>query len=332
MRNSSLVPVFAALSLLSAVPAIAQGLSNPPGLAPAGPGQLAAAPYGVPAQPPRLDPTDPASYPSMGYRNPFGLIPRANLEMLNGTSTTRIGAGVILTGIMEQTISSNNSKAGEIFSIRLEDGYFVDNKEVVPKGSRIIGSVVSASAARTMKGGHAGQIQIALQTLVFPDGRTTHFTGYIEHNPTQDLKQKSGSQLPNVSQPVKQTMNGLLGFVSRYAGMGRMTVPTWGPEMKIEKGLAVPIKTSSGVDLSHMTPATNAIQTAQTPSVQPTPGSPMYQGPAAPINSVSQSPAVAPQRSFAQPSQAPAAAPDPNSIFSGPLMPQQAHTDMPEPF
>ncbi|MGH9553856.1 MAG: hypothetical protein ACRD3W_31040, partial [Terriglobales bacterium] len=171
------------------------------------------------------------------YRNPYGQIPTFNADFWKGMAATRIGPGTVLTGIMEETISSKDSKMGDIFAIRLEDGYSVEGKELIPKGAKIVGSICGVSPAVGQKGGMPGQLRVSLQTLVFPDGSSTPFWGYIDHNPANDPSGVPGSGMPNPMPTIRRGGGTLLSLVTGKIGY-RMQLPMHGPDLKIDKGLA----------------------------------------------------------------------------------------------
>ena len=178
-------------------------------------------------------------------------IPHFNLEHFKRLSLNRVPAGSILSGVLEDTISSAKSKPGDVFSLCLEDGFFLNNSEVLPKRTRIIGSVVNAVSARSMCNGNPGQVNLSLQTIVLPDGRTSRFWGFINHNPGQDLKKKPGSEAPFASAPgyLKRGIFDVLHF-----GASRLTIPmqyhNTGPELEISKGTLLPISVGRELDLS----------------------------------------------------------------------------------
>jgi hypothetical protein len=258
MAKLGIIVGFSAISLMMGLPGLAQGLSGPQ--------------VNQPASQPELN-TQP-----MSYRNPFGVLPKFTPEFWNQMSTARVGPGTILTAILDDTLSSTSSKAGDVFSMRLQDGYSVNGKEVIPPQSRIIGTVIAAKSARLSHTGMPGSLDISLQTLVFPDGRTTPFFGYVEHNPSADMKHKPGSEPVDVAGVGKKGLSGLLTLATGRVGMP-IRLPNFGQEMRIDKGEAVPIRVSRTLDVSHMNEAPRTVQTPQMPinPLQPDPVSLMQQ-------------------------------------------------------
>jgi hypothetical protein len=106
----------------------------------------------------------------------------------------RINAGTVLTGTMEETISSKKSKIGDVFGIVLSQGYTDQNGLLqLPVGSRIVGSVSKVVPAKYQRNGMPGTMDISLQSLVLPDGRTGAFYGMIQYDPNQNLKKDPNS-------------------------------------------------------------------------------------------------------------------------------------------
>lgn len=173
--------------------------------------------------------------------------------------SSRINPGTILTGVIEDDLSSGGSKKGETFAIILEDGYAVEGKELIPKGSRILGSVNNTTPARYRKHGMPGQITISLQTLVFPDGRTTNFNGFIDHNPNhlQESEPKTKFAGFNFSD-YGQSLKGML--YSSVAGIGPLHKNMMkGKEFNLKKGTHIAVKVNRTIDLSAMKPGASGI-------------------------------------------------------------------------
>ncbi|HEY9773976.1 MAG TPA: hypothetical protein V6C81_09225 [Planktothrix sp.] len=270
---------------------------------------------------------------NMGYRNPFGTIPKIGPDFWKGSSMSRINPGTVLTGVLEDQLSSSKSKVGDVFVLRLEDGFPVDSdKQLIPKMSKIVGTVMRTAPAHSQKHSMPGQMDVSVQTLVFPDGSTTPIFGYIEHNPAQDLHDKPGTQMPNPARLGAQTLRGALSLVTGRVGMN-IRMPIYGQDFKLDKGEAIPIRLSRPLDVGHMTPPPQ--QTAQTPNMfQPTPSGPPSDailpesGPTAGSSSK-----MAPMPGLA-PGVVPGLAPS-NTVppVAPPILkPMQPQADLPDPF
>ena len=74
-----------------------------------------------------------------------------------------VPAGTALTVTVEQALSSKTSRAGQPFAATLAQPVTVRGKTAIPKGSRAIGTVISAKEKGKIKG--EGQLSIALTSI-----------------------------------------------------------------------------------------------------------------------------------------------------------------------
>jgi len=112
--------------------------------------------------------------------------------------------------------------------------------------------VVSGQQSRS---GQPGRIDISLQTLVLPDGRSAPIYAFIERNPNlehqQDPnKQQKGLPLASYGQSMK---NGLAGFANsitrRAVGMPLYYPGRAGHELSMEPGEVLPLRLNRPLDL-----------------------------------------------------------------------------------
>ncbi|HEY9677605.1 MAG TPA: hypothetical protein V6C76_06325 [Drouetiella sp.] len=183
-------------------------------------------------------------------------------------SVSRLSAGTVLTGILEDDLSSSKNNVGDVFSVRLEQGYSVNGTVLIPPQSKVIGCVMAAKSAKTQKFGAPGQLQVSMQTLVFPDGRSTRIYGFIEHNPAMDMKSKYGSDNP-LSGPYHAAK---AGVISVFSGLNSKTgLPINYPNIRsgldftLAKGELLPIRLNRFCDISNMTAAPAVPSTALAP-------------------------------------------------------------------
>ncbi len=194
----------------------------------------------------------PTSAADPRMQNMLGLVPKFTPDFIQKMQASNLPAGTVLTGILENDISSNKSKPGDVFSIRLEDGYANNGVEIIPKQSKILGSVTATLSSHSRHAAHPGTVSISLQTLVFPDGRTAQFWGFIEHNPLHDNVTQSGSSIKNKANGYGTAAAvGTMNFFTRRVGYN-MARPNFGKEMELKKGEVLPIKTNRPLDLSKM--------------------------------------------------------------------------------
>jgi hypothetical protein len=195
----------------------------------------------------------PTSAADPRMANMMGLVPKFDPSFLQQLQTNNLPSGTVLTGILENTVSSKKSQAGDIFSIRLEDGFTINGVEVIPKQSKILGSVSSVLSSHVRHGAHPGTITISLQTLIFPDGRTTPFWGFIEHNPLDDNTNQSGSHIKSKAAGYgRMASYGTVNFITKKVGYN-LQPPNFGKELELKQGEVLPVKTNRIMDLSKMT-------------------------------------------------------------------------------
>src|SRR5262249_12508566 len=60
----------------------------------------------------------------------LGMVPKFGPDFWQKMLYDRVNSGTILTGILQQDLSSAKNKAGDVFSILLEDGFNQNGKEV----------------------------------------------------------------------------------------------------------------------------------------------------------------------------------------------------------
>ncbi len=238
------------MSLLSTSnAAIAQGYSPPGG---AVPGLTSGVPQGSALTP-----------PPVAGGNMMGLVPKFDPSIFQQMQASRVMPGTVLTGILESEVSSKNSKSGDIFFIRLEDGYINNGVQLVPPQSKILGTVTTSISSKTRKGAAPGSVSIALQTLILPDGRTLPFTGFIQHNPQDDASnQSSRNPMGTAGKYAKQTGYGAMNFVTRRVGFP-MYMPNLGAELTLKQGEVLPIRLNGPIDISKATLPVSALPNGQ---------------------------------------------------------------------
>lgn len=258
---------------------------------------------------------------------------------------SRVPIGTLLSGILEDDLSSGKNQRGDVFSIRLEDGYFRNGVEVVPRHSRIVGSIVSVVPSALTGHGHPGNLQVNLQTIVFPDGSNTPLSGFIVHNPNMDESQnpRKTNAADAAAYYPKAAINSL-GMVGRTLS-GRLIgyKPGFrqrGADFRMEKGEILAVRLNRSLDLSHMSPPPTGFAPSNLPSpglTSPTvpalkSGQPLLPGPAtiSGPNAVMGGPQSAPSSA---PNAAPGLTPTgaPNQIFNNPVGPKPG-LNMPDPF
>ncbi len=177
-------------------------------------------------------------------------------EVIQQMLVSRIGAGSMLTGVLGDDISSKNSHAGDLFSVVLTDGHSQNGHELIPRGARIIGKVVMAAPAAGQRTGMSGNVEVGLTTLVFPDGRSTPFTGFIERNPAHTMKKPPTSRGPGMNMSDYTKSVGSM-FGSFTSGIGAVRARTnRGKDLLLHEGDVVPVRVTRTIDLTKMSPPT----------------------------------------------------------------------------
>jgi hypothetical protein len=214
-----------------------------------------------------LAPPKPAVGNVPGYLAP-GSQPPANLSNFWQTGAGNlardenvIGENVVLTGILDDDLSSKTSKVGDVFAIVLEDGYVVSGKTLIPKGSRIIGSVAAVTPAKSLYNGYPGTLQISLQSLVLPDGSNMPVYAFLDHNPNSTVpppNQQRKYGVP-VAQYGKSLSSGLLtslGSLGTRAGLpfANAHYRKPGNDFVLKKGEMLPVRLNRSLDLRQITP------------------------------------------------------------------------------
>ena len=177
-------------------------------------------------------------------------------EIIQQMLVSRIGAGSMLTGVLGDDISSKTSHAGDLFSVVLRDGHSQNGHELIPRGARIIGKVVMAAPAAGQRTAMPGNVEIGLTTLVFPDGRSTAFTGFIERNPAHTSKKPPVTRGPGISlSDYKSSVGSMFG--SFTSGIGAVRARTnRGKDILLHEGEVVPVRVTRTIDLTKMSPPT----------------------------------------------------------------------------
>jgi hypothetical protein len=175
-------------------------------------------------------------------------IPGLGPDFWNSQMANRVPAGTVLSGILEDDLSSATSHVGDVFSLRLQDGLVLNDQEVIPKNARIVGTVTGAMSAATLRGGQPGQLQVSLQSLVLPDGRHLRFFGFINHNANLDhqLENSTVSQAKNGASYAGRAVTGFFGTLGSRVGLSAFVPkPTpWnqGRDFILKKGEVIPVK------------------------------------------------------------------------------------------
>lgn len=239
-----------------------------------------------------------------------------------GGPTNFVSSGTVLSAILEQDLSSRTCKNGDVFSLTLQDGFVVNGKMAIAPHSKILGTVVNAIPAKMQRHGHAGSLEISLQTLVLPDGSHMPFYGFVEHNPNHLFEKPHKKRWAGVDiRDYGDSVKGM--FATMFSGPGWIHARRLrGNEFVLAKGELLPIRLTRGLRVPEVQVAVNSAP----PMVPPTAsGTGPQSGP-----SVAGSSGL-PVSGAAPGSSAVPGLSDANEIFNTPLQPGPTQ-QLPEPF
>lgn len=193
----------------------------------------------------------------------------------------QIQTGTVLTAILEDDLHSGKNVSGDSFALTIEDGFATNGNMLIPPKTKIIGTVTSTSPAKYTKQGIPGQMDVSLQSLVFPDGVTVPFHGFIDGNPNH-LPKKSpkhrnhGQDLRDFGQSVSSMLGSFTsGFNFVHARRHR------GIDFILEKGEAIPVRLTRSLQIpqseikpitAQTAPGTGAATVPGLVPAQPVPG------------------------------------------------------------
>ncbi len=121
------------------------------------------------ARTPRPTTTTPNAYAAQGSPNAQVVGPV--------TATYNLEANQYFRLRMNQTLRSDQARMGDRFKATVVTPVYASGVEVVPAGSIVEGRVTRAIAARTR--GREGQLAVAFDTLVLPDGTRHQLDGVL---------------------------------------------------------------------------------------------------------------------------------------------------------
>ncbi len=172
------------------------------------------------------------------------------MELVKQITGSRIQAGTVLNGVLDDDVSSKKSKVGDVFSISLPEGLQREGQELLPKMTKIVGTVTSVLSAKIQRPGMPGNIGISLQTLVLPDGRHMQFHGFMEHNPLLNSKRSAFyNPATTVAKYGRSVTHGLTSSILGGTGI-RYAKRQIGPELLLEKGEPIVLKVNRTLDLN----------------------------------------------------------------------------------
>ncbi len=212
-------------------------------------------------------PTGPIM-PGGGVASPesLGLVPKVNGDFWKQMASKRIPAGTVFSTILQEDLSSRESHPGDVFQLELQDGYALAGYMVIPSHSRILGAVTTVVPANKLQHGAPGRMDISLQSLVFPDGRSVPISAFVAHNPAQDPKKEANTQQAGSSLKNYGSMFGSF-FGSFGRGIGSIN-RNWnqGLDFELKKGEMLPVRLTRSLDMPDLSQPANLTQGSGPPS------------------------------------------------------------------
>ncbi len=192
---------------------------------------------------PPIDPRFVPGAPLSGY------VPQFDPSFWKGQLASRVPAGTVLTTILEDDLSSAKNQQGDVFTLTLEDGFAVNGKMLIPPKSKIIGTVIAAASAKSLRNGTPGNLQVSLQSLIFPDGSHTQIFGFVDSNPSSH--QKKARQVQNMGHSFSDYGQSLAGMgFSLVSGIGFMhNIKNRGLDFEVNRGESIPVRLSRSLEI-----------------------------------------------------------------------------------
>ncbi|MBI4464564.1 MAG: TrbI/VirB10 family protein [Acidobacteria bacterium] len=106
------------------------------------------------------------------------------VAMAAQAGTITLPAGTKLHVVLEKTLSTKETKAGDPFTSRLVMPVWVNQREVLPVGTMVEGSVVNLQGPGRVSG--RAEMQLRPEKLIFPDGRDYTLAATLESAKTGD--------------------------------------------------------------------------------------------------------------------------------------------------
>ncbi len=103
-----------------------------------------------------------------------------------------VAAGTQYSARLETYLDSGSSKAGDRIEANITDPIISNGVEVVPAGSKLVGSITKVVCAKSFKFGQNGSIAFKFTTIETPDGRKIPLETSISDK--SQVKTSGGSQ------------------------------------------------------------------------------------------------------------------------------------------
>jgi hypothetical protein len=166
-----------------------------------------------------------------------------------GNGDTLLPSSTVITGTLEQTISSRNAQVGDPFVLDVQPPFPMDDSRY--QGSRVYGHVASVTHAGGM---HKGAVQLAFDRLTLMDGTTAALQGQVLSLDAQG--NKSNSTAKTIIGAIVGQITG--NYIGKHIGtdVGGAVGAVGGAILAANSGQNVQVPQGSTVSMKTTAPAT----------------------------------------------------------------------------
>jgi hypothetical protein len=160
-------------------------------------------------------------YGGQGQYAPQGYPPP---NYLQGNVQT-VAQGTKFRANLKNTLDSGSSQPGEEVTATVGEPIYANGTEVVPAGSRIVGSVTEVTSAKRFHFGRNGKIDIRFTAIETPDGRRFPLSASVDSN---EVHLTGGSTAGRVGKSAAAVGGGALGGAALGTALGAIVGGTSG--------------------------------------------------------------------------------------------------------
>jgi hypothetical protein len=185
---------------------------------------------------------------------PLGMVPRIGPDFWTRQKSV-LAYGTLLNTVLQQDISSKKAMSGESFTLLLPNGHVQNGMVLIPPGSVIQGSIHTGVPAAMLDHGQPGKVEVSLQSLTFPDGRSLPVSALIDRNPALDPKDPQAAQKVHYAgasfKDYGMMFGSFLGSFTRGVGVWNRAANR-GADFTIKQGTPVPVRLTRSLQIPEM--------------------------------------------------------------------------------
>lgn len=201
-----------------------------------------------PAGPP---PAGPVTLGGGGSPVPLGMVPKIGADFWTRQKSV-LTYGTLLNTVLQQDISSKKVMSGESFTLLLPTGHVQNGMVLIPPGSYIQGFIHTSVSAAMLDHGQPGKVEVSLQSLNFPDGRSLPISALIDRNPALDPKDPQAAQKVHYAgssfKDYGMMFGSFLGSFTRGVGVWNRAANR-GADFSIKQGTPVPVRLTRSLQI-----------------------------------------------------------------------------------